>query len=137
MECREIRLKPGTGKRVADESRRRGFASSSAFIRAAIENELSGRGEDLSQAEARIAATLERQGRELRRLATALHAHFALTDALAKVILLRLPEPPSDAYEQAKARAKVRYERFLKSVAISMKGDSRAALLELVQQYGD
>jgi hypothetical protein len=133
VERREIRLRPGTGKRLAEESRRRGFASLSAFIRAAIENELAGRSEELGQAEARIAATLERHGREIRRLATALHAHFALTDALAKVILLCVPEPTSDAYDQAKARAKARYERFLKSVAISMKGDARAALLELVQ----
>ncbi len=133
MPKRDIRLNDNLHRRVADEYRQRGFTSASAFIRAAIENELGGRGEDLSQAEARIAASLERHGREIRRLATALHAHFALTDALAKVILLCVPEPPSDAYDQAKARAKARYERFLKSVAFSMKGDSRAALLELVQ----
>ncbi len=133
MPKRDIRLNDNLHRRVADEYRRLGFTSASAFIRAAIENELGGRGEDLSQAEARIAASLERHGREIRRLATALHAHFALTDALAKVILLCVPEPPSDVYDQAKARAKARYERFLKSVAFSMKGDSRAALLELVQ----
>src|SRR5579885_3322751 len=110
-----------------------GASRQRARLYEAIENELGGRGEDLSQAEARIAASLERQGREIRRLATALHAHFAMTDTLAKVILLCVPEPPSDVYDQAKARAKARYERFLKSVAFSMKGDSRAALLELVQ----
>jgi hypothetical protein len=49
---------------------------------------------------------------------------------LAKTFLTCVPEPPRDAHDQAVARGKARYDRFLKSVGIGM-GDSRAAMTEL------
>jgi Arc/MetJ-type ribon-helix-helix transcriptional regulator len=119
---------------MVEAVRRRGFSSSSSFIRSAIEDQLAEKGTALSEIEDRIAASLDRLARELRSLGTAQQAQFAMLDALVKVVLLCLPEPPADAYEPAKARAKGRYERFLRSVALNMKGDSRSALEGLVNR---
>ena len=61
-------------------------------------------------------------------------AEFAFIDALVKIMLTHLTELPRDAYDQAVARGKVRYERFLKSVGMGMNGDSQAAMTELMKR---
>src|SRR6267378_1223763 len=114
---------------INTESKKRGYSSPAAFIRAAIENELNGRAESAPayRIEDRIAASLDRLGQELRRFSTAQQAHFALTDALARVILLCVPEPPVEVHAHALASAKERHQKFLKMAALSMRGDARAA----------
>ena len=119
-------------KRLAVEVNKRGFPSTAALIRAAIENELEGREASLDAAEQRIAGTLERMGKEIRRVGTAQHAQFALLDALARVILLCVPEPPADVHSQALANAKQRHHKLLRVAALSMRGDARTALANLV-----
>jgi hypothetical protein len=59
---------------------------------------------------------------------------FAFVDSLAKTLLTCVPEPPPDSYNQAVARGKARYDRFLKSVGMGMAGDSQAALTELLRR---
>ena len=66
-----------------------------------------------------------------RNLRVGRQALFAFADVLAKTILTCVPEPPRDVHDQAVARGKARYDRFLKSVGIGM-GDSRAAMTELL-----
>jgi hypothetical protein len=70
--------------------------------------------------------------REIRNLRLGQQALFAFVDVLAKTLLTCVPEPPRDAYDQAVARGKARYDRFLKSVGMAMVGDSQAALSELL-----
>jgi hypothetical protein len=70
--------------------------------------------------------------REIRNLRLGQQALFAFVDVLAKTLLTCVPEPPRDAYDQAVARAKARYDRFLKSVGMGMVGDSQAAMTELL-----
>ncbi len=48
-----------------------------------------------------------------------------------------MTETPRDAYDQAVARGKMRYERFLKSVGMGMTGDSQAAMTELMRRVED
>ena len=108
MGQKTIRLTVRIQERLIAEARRRGLASTSALIRAAIENELEDRQATLDAMEQRIAGTLKRLGKEIRRVATAQHAQFALLDALAWVILLCLPEPSADVHSQALANAKQR-----------------------------
>jgi len=110
-----------------------GFSNSSAFIRSAIERELAGRESGVESAEARIAASLDRLAREIRGIKPGAAALFDLTDALAKTLLTCLAEPPRDAYDQAIARGRLRYDRFLKSLGAGIAGDSNAAMAELVQ----
>jgi Arc/MetJ-type ribon-helix-helix transcriptional regulator len=120
-------------QRVVAASKRQRYSSPSAFIRAAIEEKLDDRkGLD---AEERIAATMERLSQEIRRLGTALQAEFSLLDALARVVLLCVPEPPADVHPQALAIAKERHQKLLKMAALNMQGESRAAVAHLVN-YG-
>ncbi len=51
-----------------------------------------------------------------------------------KTLLTCVAEPPRDAHDQAVARGKVRYDRFLKSVGAGMAGDSHAAMAELLKR---
>jgi len=128
---RSVKLPQLVSERVAKEIRQRGYTSMSAFIRSAIQNEL-----DQRDTEERVAATMDRFARELHRLETAHQAEFALLDALARVILHCMPEPQGEIREQAMTRAKERHQKLLKMAALSMQGDARAALAELIHHAG-
>ena len=89
------------------------------------------------EAEHRIAASLDRMAREIRNLRIGQQALFAFVDVLAKTFLTGVPKPPRDVHEQAVARGKMRYERFLKNVGMAMVGDSQAAMAELLGRGHD
>ena len=84
--------------------------------------------------EAIIAATIERLAKEIRTLHTAHQALFALTESLTRLLLTCIPEPPPESLDQARRRARLRYDKFLISVAQNMTSDSRAALTELIDR---
>lgn len=130
--CRGIRLDEPLIARVEYAAKAGGFSNPSAFIRAAIQRELAGRESEMEAAEERIAASLDRLGREIRSVKLAQQALFAFVDSLVKTLLTCIAEPPSDAHDQAVAQGKFRYDRFLKSVGAAMAGDSKAAMVELL-----
>src|SRR5271157_3377819 len=101
MNPRTIRCGKDLDERIAKTARDRGFRSASAFIRAAIENEIRLRAGANQQAEDRAAAGLDRVSTELRRIATGQQALFALVDTLAKTMLTCVPEPSGEVYQQA------------------------------------
>jgi Arc/MetJ-type ribon-helix-helix transcriptional regulator len=129
-----VRLTKEDQRQVEEAAGNRGYASPSAFLRAAIRNELHGRAE-LTGAEERIAAGIDRVSREIFRVDRGQQAMFALVDAFAKAILTCVPEPPLETRPQAIARAKERYERLVKAAGQAMSGDTRAAIQDLVN-YG-
>lgn len=131
VRIRAARLEPELDRRIEVATKQGGFSNPSAFIRAAIERELAGRESGVDAAEERIAASLDRVVREIGGVRLGQQALFAFGDSLAKTLLTCLPEPPTDVYEQAIARGKFRYDRFLKNVGAAMVGDSRAAMTEL------
>lgn len=126
-----VRLSGDMAKRLTEAVRQRGFSSASAFVRHALQNELRQGEPAVSEVEERIAATLTRLAKDLRSVHTAQMATFSLADALAKVVLTCVPEPQGEILEQAKSRAKRRYEKFLVAVAQGMAGDAKGALEEL------
>lgn len=132
MRPRAIRFGDKLTKEIESAVRQRGFASSSAFIRYAVEQELSVRKEDITGAEERVAGAVEQVRREIFRLARAQQALFAYLDTFAKALLTCVPEPPADARPQAIARAQERHDRLLKSAGRSMLGDSDLALKDLM-----
>ena len=134
LRIRAARLEPELDKRVELATKGGGFSNPSSFIRAAIERELAGRESGVNAAEERIAASLDRLAREIRGVKLGQQALFAFVDSLVKTLLTCVAEPPRDAYDQAVARGKVRYDRFLKSVGSGMVGDSQAAMTELVKR---
>jgi hypothetical protein len=129
---RAIRFSEKVTKEIEETSRQRGFDSPTAFIRYAVEQELSGRQDGLTGAEERLAASIEQVRRDQFRAMRAQQALFAYLDTLTKTILTCVPEPPADAKAQAVARARERYDRLLKSTGRAMVGDSRVAMQDLV-----
>jgi hypothetical protein len=91
---------------------KRGFASSAALIRHAVQQELDGCEDG---AEQRIAATLDQIRGELSRIHRVQQTLFAFVDALAKAVLMGLPEQSPSG-----SRGKERYDRFVKSAAAAM-----------------
>ena len=109
----------------------RGYANPSAFIRAAIRNELDGRAE-LTGTDERIGAGFDRVSRDIFRVGRGQQALYALIDAFAKATLACMPEPQPEVRPQAIARAKERYGRLVKAAGQAMSGDARAAMQDLV-----
>jgi Arc/MetJ-type ribon-helix-helix transcriptional regulator len=131
---RAVRFDQALNKKIDRAIKDGGFPSPSAFFRSAIERELAGRENEIHEAEDRIAASLDRMAREIRSVRLGQQALFAFVDALVKTLLTCLAEPPKDVYDQAVARGKLRYDRFLKSVGAGMVGDSQVAMKELVNR---
>ena len=136
MKPRTIRFSEQTAKAIEGASQQRGFASSSAFVRYAVDQELAGREEDLTGAEERLAGSIEAVRRDLFRVLRVQQALFAYLDTLAKTFLTCVPEPPADAKAQAVARAKERHDRMLKSAGRAMVGESKLAMHDLVEHAG-
>jgi hypothetical protein len=120
--CRlEIKITPELFKQLKTAAEARGFTSANAFIRAAITSELRSGETALGRTEQNLVATIDRLTEEVRSLQTAQQGLFALTDALVRLFLTCVPEPPQDMLEQSKAKARLRYKQFLLSVAQGMK----------------
>ena len=126
-----VRLSSEEQHQVEAAAKTVGYASPSAFIRAAIRNELRGRVE-LTGTEERIAGGFDGVSRDIFRVDRGQQALFALVDAFAKAVLTCVPEPPPDARPQATARARERYDRLIKAAGQAMSGDARTAMEDLV-----
>jgi Arc/MetJ-type ribon-helix-helix transcriptional regulator len=133
MPRRTIRLTGDIDERVQSTAKQKGYANPSAFLRAAIDHELSGREDTMIGSEERLAASMEQMRREIFRLGRAQQALFAFVDSLAKIILTCVPEPAGEAMEAAVARARGRHARLLKSAGKAMVGESQLAMQDLVK----
>ena len=122
MPQRTIRFSETTLQQIQQATKQKGFASTAAMIRHAVDQELSS-GDDVEQ---RIAATLDRIQTDLSRMQRAQQTLFAFVDTLAKTLLTGLPEQSSHSV----ARGKERYERFLNSAAATMLNGSHPLLRE-------
>lgn len=125
-----VRLSEATSAQVERAAKERGFASTAAFARAAIEAQLrSGSTDELAAMEQRMAQTLDRLLREFRGLHTGQQGTFACLDALVRVFFQCVPEPPAEVRDAVRAKAGARYENFLRNVARSISGgQTREAL---------
>jgi Arc/MetJ-type ribon-helix-helix transcriptional regulator len=125
-----VRLSQEDHHRVEEAAKTGGYASPSAFVRAAIRNELNGRAE-LTGTEERIAGGFDRMSREISRVGRGQQAIFAFMDTFAKIVLTCVPEPSPEARPQAIARARDRYEQLIRNAGRSMSSDSRATMRDL------
>jgi Arc/MetJ-type ribon-helix-helix transcriptional regulator len=132
MPRRTIRLTAEIDERLQSTAKQKGYANPSAFLRAAIHHELSGREETMIGAEERLAASMEQMRREIFRVGRAQQALFAFVDSLAKILLTCVPEPGGEAMEAAVARARGRHARLLKTAGQAMVGDSQLAMQDLL-----
>lgn len=131
---RSVRLDADLNGRVERTAKQQGFANASAFIRDAIKQSVSEQDAGTAGAEERIAASIDRAMTEIRRVRRVQQATFAFADAQVKMLLTCIAEPPKEAYDQAIARGKLRYDRFLKSVGMGMTGDSSEAIKDLLSR---
>jgi Arc/MetJ-type ribon-helix-helix transcriptional regulator len=131
-----VRFNQTEQRQIEAATKAGGYSSPSAFVRAAIRNELDGRPE-LMGAEQRLAAGFDRVIHEVFRVGRGQQALFALIDALTKTMLTCVPEPPSDARPQAVARGRERYDRLMKSAGRAMVGEIRAAMQDLVSHVAE
>ena len=129
----ELRLSEADLAAVRHTASDRGFPSVSAYVQAALVNDRKKSPEEADR-DAMIAASIERLSKEVRSLHTAQQAVFAAVDSLTRLFLTCVPEPPPDTLEQAKRRARLRYDRYLLSVAQNMASDSRSRLTELMDR---
>src|SRR5205085_11021594 len=111
-----------------------GFQSANAYIQAVLARDLRDSKSERTDQEAFVAASIDRLSKEIRGLHTGQQALFATIDSLTRLLLTCIPEPPPETLDQAKRRAKLRYDRFLVSVAQNMTADSRATLAELAER---
>jgi Arc/MetJ-type ribon-helix-helix transcriptional regulator len=125
-----LRLSREDRDRVEQAVKSQSYRNPSAFIRAAIQNELDGRPE-LTETEDRIAAGFDRVFGEVTRIKRGQQALFALFDTFVKTILTCVPEPASDLRPQAVARAKERYHQLIKAAGQTMTGDTFSAMQDL------
>ena len=112
----------------------RGFRSVGAYVQSATAKDLRESAAEDADREAVIAASLDRLAKEVRSLHTAQQAVFAAVDSLTRLFLTCIPEPAPEALDQARRRARLRYDRYLLSVAQNMASDSRATLTELMDR---
>jgi hypothetical protein len=97
MKLRAIRLPEKTLNAIEAAAQLRGFASTSVFIRYAIDQELAHGEDGLAGAEKRLGASLEQMRQDQYRLMRMQQAVFALLDTLTKTLLTCVPwsENPS------------------------------------------
>ena len=130
----ELRLPAEDMAMVKRAAQAGGFRSANAYIQAVLTRDLRGSKSDRSNQEAFVAASIDRLSKEIRGLHTGQQALFATIDSLARLFLTCVPEPPAEVLDQAKRRARLRYDRFLVSVAQNMTTDTRATLAELADR---
>jgi len=131
MRKRAVRISPELDRRIQESARDRGYRTPSAFIRAAIEDELKSHNQTAGMEE-QTAASFDRLSKELRRMLRGQQALFALVDALTKTFLTCIPEPPMEARAHSIALARDRYTRLMKNAGSGMAGESRSAMQGLV-----
>ena len=126
-----LRLSREDRVRIEEAVKVRGYTSPSAFIRAAIQNELNGRPE-LTKTEDLITGGFEGISRDHIRIVRSQQALHALLDTFVKTVLTCLPEPSIDVRPEAVARAKDRYHSLIKTASQTMAGNALAALQDVV-----
>ena len=134
MPRRTIRLTSATDERIASAAKLGGYSSPSAFLRAAINNELGQGREGLGRAEEQIVASILEVRQDVCRVERAQQALFALVDSLAKAFLTCVPEPRGAAMEPALAEARNRHARLLNTAGRAMLSDSLVAMEELISR---
>ena len=126
-----VRLSREDRDRVEEAVKARGYRSPSAFLRAAIQNELNGRPE-LTETEERIAGGFDRLSGDAARIQRGQQALFALLDTFIRTVLTCVPEPLDNARPQAIAQAKQRYNQLIKAAGQTMSGDALRAMKDLI-----
>jgi len=129
----ELRLPPDQMAMMKRTAHAHGFRSANAYIQAVLVKDLRNAQYSDTDRDDFIAASIDRLAREIRTLHTAQQALFATVDSLTRLFLTCIPEPAPGELDNAKRKARIRYDRFLVSVAQNMTSDARATLSDLTE----
>lgn len=129
----ELRLPPDQMAMMKRTAHARGFRSANAYVQAVLVKDLRNAPDSDTDRDAFIAASIDRLAKEIRTLHTAQQALFATVDSLTRLFLTCIPEPSPGELDNAKRKARIRYDRFLVSVAQNMTSDTRATLSDLTE----
>jgi len=129
---RGLRYDAELDKRIEAATKKGGFSSPSAFMRAAIERELASHESGVDAAEQRIAASLDRMAREIRNQRTGQQALFAFVDVPAKTFLTCVQNRPRMCTTKPSLSASSATTGFSRALALRWWGDSQAATAELL-----
>ena len=104
-----------------------GYKKSADFVRASLgkQGQLT---EEVHSLEKRQAATMAAVRTEIARLQRTEYVLFAMLENLAKTILTYLPPPAAENKASVIAQGRAGYERYLKSVGMSLHNGSKAAV---------
>jgi hypothetical protein len=130
----ELRFTEEQYEALGRAARARGFPSLTAYVQAVLKHAVSNPDGDSDDRHAFVAASIDRLSKEVRTVHTAQQAVFAAIDSLTRLFLTCIPEPSPEVLDQAKRKARVRYDRFLVSVAQNMASDSRSTMAELTDR---
>jgi Arc/MetJ-type ribon-helix-helix transcriptional regulator len=130
----EVRLTDEQFATLKQTAQTRGFRSASAYVQNLLRDDAIDRKNDETDREAVVAASIERLSKEIRKLHTAQQAQFAVVDSLTRLFLTCVPEPPAETLDQARRCAKLRYNRFLVSVAQNLNSDAQTTFAELIDR---
>ncbi len=125
-----VRLSAAIHSQLAATAKDRGFPSSSAFVRALLQQATLGESATLD-AIASQAKVLDRLHNYLLRGLRDHQALFAYVDSLTKLLLTCLPEPAGEELQPAIAKAQQRHARLLRTVGRAMAEESKSMLQEL------
>lgn len=120
---------------VRDECERRGISQAALLTELALDG-LQARGnpekDALAATERRIASTMVALRSDVESLTATVDVLVAMTDALAKLLLVHLPEPADDTLDGVLASALSRHENLLRSVATTGFDDRRPVALRRI-----
>jgi hypothetical protein len=120
---RSFRFNEELMKAAKETAKRRGYKSTNAFVAEATHNEIERGNSAIEESKNGVAATIVSLSREMRKQNNALQVLIAFQDALVKYLLTCIPEPPDgEILEVSRARARLRHEKFLRSVAQNITG---------------
>ncbi len=134
MMKRSFRFQDELMEAIKDTAKKRGYKSTNAFMVEAAQNEIERGNSAMRESEKRVAATIDTLTREIRKLNNGQQVQIAFQDAVIKFLLTCIPElPEGDVLEESRAKARIRYEKFLRSITHSLSGGNlKTILAELI-----
>ena len=128
-----VRLTPEENQRLTQAAQERGYQGVAQFARASLARWVTQAQviEEMHSAENRHAATLSAVRTEIMRLQRTEYVVFAMVDNLAKTLLTYLPPPAAENKASVIAQGRAGYERYLKTVGMSLHNGSKAAMESL------
>jgi hypothetical protein len=134
MMKRSFRFQDELMEAIKDTANKRGYKSANAFMVEAAQNELERGNSAMRESEERVSAIIDTLCREIRKLNKGQEVQVAFQEAVIKFLLTCIPEPPEeDILEESRAKARVRYEKVLRSITNNLRsGDMKSILAELI-----